>query len=319
MKKSQRLILFVAVLATLSLFLANKYGSGTLSGNATDFVLTDTASIDKICLLTAEKSVILRRTAQQGWDFEGTYNVNQRLVQHLLYTSHKMLIQTPVSNKRKDEVVAILLERGVKCELWDGDDLKKSYYIGVLSLENMKTGTYAVLLNNDEPYEDPFMVQVLGYKGFIGAHYNADEHFWRDKTVFSYDESEIASIKVEHTESPSTSYELRNTDNAFTLSLLDNNELLDDLDNTAVNQYLGYFFNLKYSEVDTIKQEQSNIHTIVTVTDTAGVINRVAFSDRYVNNIKDPTHWRAQLSDGENVTVPVYQFGKIAPEMSYFQ
>jgi hypothetical protein len=327
MKKNKIAIVLVFFLGTAAVWFVINNGASTINYALKDFAVSDTASINKISLTDKSGTIVLERQTEGAWKLNVKHYADNFAIKKLLYTINKVDVKTIIGKNNEDAVVQKLVESAVKCDIYENGKLSKSYYVGGATPDNM--GTYMVLIDEktQAPKGSPFITYVPGYNSSITAHYSTDIRHWRDKTVFSYNESDIQSIKVETPHTPENSYELTVGGKSCQLKNLATKSLVKNIDTVIVKQYLTYFFNLNFDSIDTTQYVSTEVpFSIVTVTDVKGVANKVIFysfksdktsSDKDIFN-SDDIHLSALLDNGDLVNVKLYLFGKIMPEINYF-
>lgn len=311
-------------------FLINN-GKSSINDAFRDFAVSDTAAIDKIVLTDKTHAVTIERFANgNNWKVNHTHDANMRALRTLLYTINKIDIKAPISKNEAQGVVKKLIESAIRCDIYQHGELKKSYYIGGPTPDNI--GTYMVLVDveTNEPSEKPFITYVPAYNSYVSYHYTTDIGEWIDKTVFNYNEIDMKSIKVENPVNPEKSYELLVNQAGYQIKMLSDNKLINNIDTVAVNQYLTYYFKLNYESVDTTHTNLSKEQpvSIITVTDKKDIVNKVFFftcksstenGDKKAGTFHiDPAHLFARLNNGDIVTVQLYLFGKLFQNADYF-
>jgi hypothetical protein len=89
-----------------------------------------------------------------------------------------------------------------KVKLFPRETLTKTYYIGDVTQDNQ--GTYMLMEGADEPY----IVHIPGFRGFVSTRYSTVKADWRDFTVFKTPIGEIASVQVEFPLDPGQSFRM---------------------------------------------------------------------------------------------------------------
>ncbi len=339
MKKNRVAIILVVILGAISFWFIINKGSGTIKETLRDFAVADTASINKIFLADKNgNSITLERQPSGQWTVNGKYNVRPDAMQTLLRTIKKIDVKEPIGKNAQDNVIKRLAAKAVKCEIYQNGKLTKAYYVGTETPD--QTGTYMILIDLEtmKPSAKAFVTYIPGFEGYLTTRYFVEERGWRDRTVFQYIPSDIASVKVEAPSNLEYNYELIvKGNNNYQIKMLSSNQLLNNLDTLAVKQYLSYFQHLNFEsfEIDLEKAQidsvlKSQPINILTVTDNKGKSNKVKFYARF-NQKKvagndgkllpyDPERLDALLDNGKDfVMVQFYLFGKVMPVPGYFQ
>jgi hypothetical protein len=204
MKKQTKwaLAAFVLLLA-LSTWLLLRQNKSTLKSKVADFAVKDTASITRIFL--ADKfgnRVQLERQAGGKWMLEGGSPARTETIRNLLETLSSLSVRMPVGRAAYNNIIKLLAAEGVKCEVYKGEELVKTLYVG--SPTQDYEGTYMMLAGSDAPY----VVEIPGFHGYLTTRFSAVADEWRSNVVFNTSFKELASVRVENLRKPEESYEV---------------------------------------------------------------------------------------------------------------
>lgn len=174
-----------------------------------DFAISDTSSIQKIFLADkGNRSVILERKSPGQWFVNGKYPVRPDAIQLLLQTMHDLHVNRPVSMEGHNNVVQDMAGNAIKVQVMgkEGDAIK-TYYIGGVAKDYQ--GNYYLM----EGAEQPYIVDIPGFDGYLSVRYILDEMDWRDRRVMALQPSDIARISVQYLdERASASYAVTQKD-----------------------------------------------------------------------------------------------------------
>ncbi|MCE3278169.1 MAG: hypothetical protein K0S44_360 [Bacteroidetes bacterium] len=339
MKRNRIAIILVIILGSLSFwFIVNKR-KGTIKETLRDFAVSDTAAIDKIFLADKSGDAVTLERNPNGttWSVNGKYTARIDGIQTLLTTIKKIDIKEPVGKKAQDNVVKQLAADAVRCEIYSKGELIKAYYVGSHT-QDMR-GTYMILMDLEtmKPSAKPFVTYIPGFEGYLSTRYFTKEKMWRDRSIFQYVPTDIASVKLEVPDKPELGYEVKvKGNNDYEVTMLSGKKL-SDIDPLAVKQYLSYFQQVNFESLDmamTEKEIDSTLKSrpinILTVTDTKGKVNKVKFFARKTKKegILDtegkPLEYDIDRmnalveSTNDFVLVQYYVFGKMMPPADYF-
>lgn len=273
MKKNIIGIGIVFVLTIVAIYLITNYKSGTIKKELKDFAVKDTTIITKIFLADmAGNSVTLDKVSDGVWTVNGKDLARKDAIQTLLYTISNIEPYAPVPKAAYNNVVKQLATLSTKVEIYKGDDIIKTYYVGGNTPDNL--ATYMVL----EGSSAPFAVHIPGFNGFLSTRYFTDQTQWKSTALFAYDPKDIQSIKVEYPQRPEASFMIRSEgDDKYSVVALADNRQVSDPDTVAIKNYLLMFRNINYEGVEGQLKKQfvdsvvatSPLH-VITVTDTKG-------------------------------------------------
>lgn len=254
-KKYYPVLAIILILAAIALYLFLSRGSGSFSGKQNAFAVKDTASITKVFLADKNNNTILLEKKETGdWLLNKTYKARMSGVNMLLETFHDLVIKYPVPKNAHNNVISRLAVRSIKVEiyqqvygidifgirLFDHEKLTKTYFVGDATPDNM--GTFMLM----EGAEVPYVVQLLGLRGFVAPRYSTQEKDWRDHTVFRTRLNEISSIEVDMPGQPQNSYLIRNDNDELKMWQKQGNSPIVHFDTLKVLNFLAAFTDLRY-------------------------------------------------------------------------
>lgn len=197
MKKILPLLLFV-VLAVVAYRLWRGDRGTTLSADMADFVVADTAKVDRIFIaLTDGTSADLRRTST-GWTVNGL-PARQRPVSSLLETFRRVEVRSPIPESMRPNVLKWMATGGRKIEIYEGGNKpSKIWWLGTGTPDH--NGTYALL---EKPgmgrSQLPLVIGVYGFTGVLYTRFHTFQDDWRSQQLTYYpDMTKVQRVQVEH-------------------------------------------------------------------------------------------------------------------------
>jgi hypothetical protein len=286
------IIALILLLVAIALVVTNSYT--TLRKEVSDFSIEDTASVTKIFLADKNNNeVTLERSADQTWLVDGKYTAQQAKISSFLKTLMDLEVRSPVPLAARNNVITRMAVIAKKIEIYQisprinlfnkirlfpHEKLTRTYYVGDVTQDNQ--GTFMLM----EGAEEPYIVHIPGFRGFVSTRYSTVEAEWRDYTVFKTRINEILSVKVEFPLRPEQSYQLEVQDNQNILlrSLFDN-QVVPGYDTMRVLNFLTSFEDIRFESLleHLIEKEfidsvtASTPKTIITLTDREGKVNKV--------------------------------------------
>lgn len=334
------------MLVIIAAFLYWGKSSGTFDHKEKEFAVKDTASITKIFLADKNnKTILLERKPLNGWELNKTYKARQSGINILLETIKYLVPKYPVPQKAHDNIVAQLAAQSIKVEIYQNvyrinlfdkiklfqhEKLTKVYYIGGATPDNM--GTFAL----NEGAKVPFVVHLLGFRGFVAPRYSTLEKEWRDHTIFKTKLYDIQSVTMEVPGEPENSFRVESQADNFVLYRLNDNQKIEGYDTLKMLNFLTSFSDIRYEALlDMVSQERKDsiIHSvpknIITLVDVNG--NSSAIKTFYKPNddrafdmegnfyTYDIDRLYALVNDEKDfVLIQYYVFDKILRPLSYF-
>jgi len=346
MKKNKSILLAVVVLAVIALVLWATRSSSTFSRSSTDFKLDDSTSITRIFMSDKNNNTVtLSRKGPGEWMVNDKYRGQNSSIDLLLKTMVNIEVQQPVAQAARNNIIKELAVNAVKVEIYQKvyrislfgknwfphEKLTKVYYVGGATQNNL--GCFMLMQGSDEP----FIIFLPGFRGFVSPRYSPIEKYWRDYTIFRISIPEIARVKVEIPENPEYSYEVTNDRrNHFSLVSLADRKAIDDYDTLKLLNFLSGFRNLNYeallNDIDPAYRDsivRSRPFIIITVTDTAGVSRTVTtYHKRGLLGQTSPDgtplpydldRLYALVNDGKDFTlIQYYTFDKVLRPVNFF-
>lgn len=242
MRKTVLYIVLLAVLGAGVWYFVFKE-KDAFSGDEAGFKIEDTASISKIFMADKRGRTVTLERKKDGWQLNGQYKVIISTVNTLLSTLHRQVAIYPVNNNAYNNVVTQLAGSGIKVEIYDNDgDKMRVFYVGGQANEN--AGTYMLM----DGAEQPYVVQIPGFSGYITPRYSTDITDWRDRTVIDVPQSQLASVSIKYDLEPLNNFTLKkNADGQFSIDadqqLMNANRL-----NKRRTESYSKFFEKLYSE-----------------------------------------------------------------------
>jgi len=201
-----------------------------------DFKVEDTASIDKIFLADKSNRTVLLTKEGHSWTVNGQFSARPDMIQNIMNTIRRIEVKQYVAKSAINNVIKNLAVTATKVEIYQKGKLTKTYYVGGPTQDHY--GTYMLLDGSDIP----FVCYVPGFRGYLTNYYIPIEEEWRDRKIFAYDISDMASVKVEFVRDPKASWEITNVDDAhFRLRSLHTGQELNNFDTSRVKDVLRNF------------------------------------------------------------------------------
>jgi hypothetical protein len=347
MKKYRKSIILLIALAILAAFLLFRNTSSSFREKSNIFAVTDTSTITKFFLADKNNNTVkLVRQANNTWLLNDKYEVNPNMVQVMLKTLILIDIKAPVAKSARNTIIRMMAGKSVKTEvyqrvyrinlfnrikLFPHEKLTRTYYVGDATMDN--SGTFMLMEGSEEPY----IVNIPGFRGFVSTRYSAIEADWRSHSVFRFRVPAIRSVSVKFNEWPERSFMITNQNNQlFSLTSLFDSRSIEHFDTARVVQYLSQFQNLNYENVlndmtDAMRDSILSVTPIneIILVDKLGKSHTLKTWKRKADAGKldldgNPTVWDLErmygkIDDSEQlVTVQYFVFNEILLPIQYF-
>lgn len=257
MKRNQYILIIVVVLLALSAyFLSRSSKPGTFVRGENDFAVEDTASVTRIFMADKKnRSVLLERISSDEWLLNKEYKARKSGSDMLLFTLHHLVAKAPVPKSGRENAVKLLATQSTKVEvyqmvyrinlfgrikLFPHEKRTKTFYVGNATQDNQ--GTLMLM----EGADDPFVVHLLDFRGFVAPRFSTQEEDWRDHTIFRNKIQNIRSVIVEFVEEPEKSVEIVNTGMDFAVVKWSAKDTMYGYDTLNLYNFLTAFADLRY-------------------------------------------------------------------------
>jgi len=338
MKKNRLIILLLILLVAVAVFIVSRNKHKTLTGNDADFVILDTASIDKLFIANKRGAIALLEKSDKGvWTINGKYPARRDAVRLLLITFNRAQIKFPAPQAAQENMLKEIASNGTKCEIYQNKKLIKIWYIGH-ETQDLR-GTFCLLqgAENDKPFNKVYAIELPGFVGTIVPRFFMTEADWREKQILSLTPDKIKSVTLNLPGFPDSSY----TINVMGLHKFDVTTLsgkkIQPFDTTAVQQYLSYFMSLYveywytnsfFPEIDSVRKTKDFMQIAVTDVNNKTEVYKFYHKppeeghqdDEKGNRLPfDPENMYMKFSnDAEFAAIPVYSWGKLFQSSHYF-
>jgi phenylpyruvate tautomerase PptA (4-oxalocrotonate tautomerase family) len=292
MKKNKLILIITIILVLVAAFLIINVTKGTLSKSCSSFAVEDTSLVTKVFLTDkANDKVVLEKVTPGNWTVNNKYAASNDLITIFLKTLMRIEVKSPVAKAARDNTIKRLAAISKKVEIYQTvyridlwglklfphEKLVKTYYVGDATQDNL--GTYMLM----EDCEEPYIMNIPGFRGFLNSRYSPLEVDWRDHTMFGLDIPDIKSVKLEFPLSPDSSFSITNEGKTkFSLTALKSNTIIANYDTLKLLDYLSNFMEVKYEYLITNFTEHNKdsvikttpVH-ILTLTDMSGKVTTV--------------------------------------------
>jgi hypothetical protein len=286
MQKNKYILLITIILAVIALIFILRSSKTTIK---VDFAVKDFSSITKIFMSDKNNNTVtIKKLDDLNWLLNDKYPARLDGVTTLLETVSGLQVREPVTIAGRNTIIKWMAAKSVKVEIYQRvyrinlfDKIKlfphekctKVYYVGDETQDNQ--GNFMLLEGSEEPY----IVSLPGFRGFLTPRFTALESDWRKRVIFELKMADIKSVKVEYSSAPESSFEISRFDKNFEIKLLLSNQTMNGFDTLKVLNYMNSFSNLGFEAFlnDLNKNNKDSITShkpmaILTVTDITGKV-----------------------------------------------
>ncbi|MGB0917803.1 MAG: DUF4340 domain-containing protein, partial [Flavobacteriales bacterium] len=252
--------------------------TGTIKPDLHNFAVKDTAEVTKVFMADkGGQTVLLERQENNEWIVNGTHTSRKDAIDLLLKTISRVEMKAPVANTAHDNIVKLLAGKSTKVEIYKGNDLEKTYYVGDATKDNM--GTYMLI----EGSRTPFICHIPGFYGYLSSRYMTKELEWRNSRIFNHRLPQIREIKVEFHTEPERSFRITHNEKREVqlFSMFPSEKLVPNMDTVFVKRYMLNYQNVNFEGIQ--PYDANRVDSIVnsppfftvTMTDAKGITRSV--------------------------------------------
>ncbi len=174
------------------------------------FAPEDINQVNKIFIADRRGNKTLLTRQKGYWLYNDQYKARPNAIENLLDAVSRIQVKYKPPVAAVENMIKELSSQGIKVELYDKNDkVLKTYYIGGGTAD--ERGTHAIM----EGAEQPYVTHIPGWEGNIRFRYNLVGEDWRDKTLLSFQNEDIASISIEYPKQKNKSFILKKESNQY--------------------------------------------------------------------------------------------------------
>ena len=325
--------LFLLLLAGFGVYHFIYKDKGSVFSDKEDgFTVKDTADIGKLFLADMQHNTILLERTDSGWYVNKHYKALQSTLNALLITLRTQGALYPATEKAHDNVIKEMSGSSVKIEIYNRKGEKiKSFYVGGPVPGN--NGSYMLM---DNGAQNPYVVNVPAFTGYITPRYTTSIKDWRDRSIFQIAQEDIKSVTIDYPEHPLNSFTLKQEGNKVTVETEKEIMAHNAFNERRASVYTKFFSNIncegymnglegldssirttqKFCSIDVVDKKNTHVHTEVFWMPVNRRSKNLLSSDRYVPDKYDPDHYYAIINNNQdtvliqnNVFEPIFRTG----------
>ncbi len=271
MKKTRIFVIVAAILVVVAicLVLLKLHARNSGAPKAEMFAVKDTANITRVFIadMNGESALLVRK--EDGWYVQDSIKAQDIKVHDLLSTISNVRLQQTVAKSAQSNINKMMSVNAVKVEIYRKapkftifkkpffvkERLDKTYYMGPATMDNM--ANFAIL----EGYDEPCIVHIPGFRGFLTPTYSFRPVEWYNCDVFSTKITRIQSLTVKDFEKPEESFTIEKAGARF-FNLFDaEHQQIMHYDTIKLLDMLAEYRDLNYERMmtDFTQQEKDSI------------------------------------------------------------
>lgn len=323
-------IVFLLLLAALTVWLRNSETSSTIQNEISVFSYEDTASVDRIILKDENGAVIDLKRTDDGWSLNDQYAARPDAVRNLLTTMKKVSVRAPISQQEMNTVLKNIITSHTLVELYANGERVRNYYVGGPDREH--TGTFMLMKGAQRPY----LTHIEGFHGFLTPRFFTNEYEWRHRGVFEYPVENIARVEVNYVDQPQKNFRVeRAVTGDFEVFAGEDLASVPAIDSFMLSAYLSNYKMIHYESYEETKSEAflDSVRTSkpifhIEVTDVGGTRKKVTGFRKPLKEGYDPEGNEIQYDmdrlylaiDSTEIVIGQYViFDKLTQEITFFR
>ena len=218
MKRLVVLLLVLIGLGVLAWKLSQDNSRTTIDRELIDFIIPDTASVNRIFIAKTDGSTIDLNRKGDHWTVNNEYKAKKVNVDLLLKTFNRVEVRGPVPASARETVIKNMSAKGTKVEIYmGGDKPEKTWIVGTSTQDHL--GTYMLLETDSEGRStSPFVMGMSGFRGYLTPRFHTILEDWRDSEFIAIPElNDVRSYSVKNNTEPEESFTIELAGGRFTL------------------------------------------------------------------------------------------------------
>ena len=188
------------------------------------FKIPETEKIDQVTLTSPQGKINLKYEGIR-WRVNEKWDADMQMIKVLFATLQQVEPRRPVAASMKDSISQWLIKKGTQISLIENGAPKINFLAGGNIL---KTETWFLKEGDTQPY----VMNIPGYRVYVGGVLELDESGWRNKRIFDFNWRNFKSLTSSYPKDPKQSFEIEMKGRY--LGIKD----LTTVDTTKLNNYL---------------------------------------------------------------------------------
>jgi len=180
MKKLYFYIIIIVILTLVIVIGKQNNRTSSLRSDKRDFSISDTSLVTKMTLKNRNLETInLYRNSSNHWVLNDSLKANKYLINLVLKTIKEMRIKSPIARSALPNIIKRMAIQNTKIEVFQKYKKIKTIYIGGETQDQL--GTFMMI----EGAQEPYIVHIPGFNGYLSSRFSCKEHVWRSKQIFN--------------------------------------------------------------------------------------------------------------------------------------
>lgn len=228
------------------------------------FQTPDIAEIFGIELKDRNGNITVLTKLENKWLVDDKHPVNKLMLNDFFYALEHMEAVYPVPGVAKENVLTQMVANSTKVSLYHEGD-KEAFKVFVVGGPNHdQDGTYMLMEIDGQAAENPYVVNLPGFRGYITPRFSAIRNFWVGTQFTKLLAEEIQSISINYfQEDTDQSFSLMRGDEGYELAQGEDVFLEESLNVEFVEEYFNAFMNLSFERyIDNLPNQDSVVNNM---------------------------------------------------------
>lgn len=268
------------------------------------FQIANTESVDKVVIEKSGQQIVLEFDGTK-WRVNEKYEADGNMVKVLMATLRQTEVKRQLAASSSDSVTQRMSSSGVKVSVYSEESLIRSF---LSSGNSRKTQTFFAEPDKSNVY----VVNIPGYRVYVGGIFELSESGWRNKTVFDFNWRNFQRLEARFPETPANNFVVSPQKGIFGVEGL-------KTDTTKLSNFMDAVLSLaveEFSDSNTLFDSLRNTPPFMEI-----LINDVARQEYRLKIFKQSPSGAVPglLNDSEAVTINAQRVRPIIRPKSYFE
>ena len=196
------------------LFKTGVFESSKSTPKSDIFAVKDTANITRVFIADMNGEQVLLNRKEGTWYVDDSVRAQPDMVRDLLGIIRNVTLQQVVAQTAQSNINKMMSVNAIKVEIYqktpkfklfgkkffEKERKVKTYYMGPSTMDNL--ANFAIL----EGYDEPFIVYIPGFRGYITPFFSFNPVDWYNKDIFSTKITRIKTLEVQDFDNPEESF-----------------------------------------------------------------------------------------------------------------
>ncbi len=249
-------ILLLLICLVIILFKTGVFHTANSVPKSDIFAVKDTSAITRIFIADMNGEYVLLSRRDGEWYVQDSILAQTPKIKDLLGIIHNVTLQQTVAKTAQSNINKMMSVNAIKVEIYqkapkftlfgikffNKERKTKTYYMGPATMDNM--ANFAIL----EGYDEPCIVYIPGFRGFITPFFSFRPIDWYNCDLFSTKITRIKTLTVQDFENPEESFIVEKSGPRFFSLFNGQHQPILDYDTIKLLDMLSEYRDLNYEQ-----------------------------------------------------------------------